>query len=348
MVVAQESLYGRIVEMRRDARRGGHGFVLGQPGSGKTDAMLAQIKAILDNTNDTVVVLAADNDYRGLAERVGGQVFEVGLDSRVCVNPLDMCAKDCLGWDVSFSEKVDFVIGWMESGLRLKMTPRQMSLVERVLQKVYGPFISSVDVMSGERDVRLLPTLTDFYGVLCSCEDADAKLLADCLEIFVHGSIQEFAGKTNAVHKSRMVVYDFSQTMHTLRSAAMMAVLESVWARYVNSRIGSGVFDRIWVVVDDVWYLLKSKTTAEYLSYFVKQCRAYGCIFTGVTMDVSALLDWDDSRAMFSNAEYVHLLKMYSGDKAHLKDFLGLDDGDWEKVDGVGLGCGLVLIDCLR
>ena len=320
-----------LVEKRRMSQRGGHGFVLGCAGSGKTLTVMEQIKAILVNSRDTVVVLDMDGSYRAFADELDGQRIVLDGSSDVFINPFDaggdLMSDTC---DNPIWEKVDFFQFWLDELLGGKLTARQRSLVDRAVRKGYARFLASVDVVTGECDGRLLPTMAELYELFCGCDDADAKILANSLSPFVNGCWTTFSQQTNVRHEKRLVVYDFMCSPPLLHTSSIMAVLEFVKARYVYGRQRQVVGEMLWVVIDDVYYLLRTETGAEFLNGFVRRLRPRGCVFTGVTQCVNILLAWDVSRSMLANVDYVHWLKLAEGDRTMLGELFGRSEEEMQ------------------
>lgn len=343
----------QLVEKRRQAAHGGHGFILGVPGSGKTMAAQQQIRAILENSEDTVVVLDVDGGYRSLAEVMDGQIIALNYDSDVHINPFDMNTS-YWGTEFSLSLKVDFVEAWLEVmlGSGMEFSAEQRSIVDRCIREAYAPYLTNRHVVTGEYDSGLLPTLRDFYRILRGyeghCEEhyrESVKALVLGIEAYILGVHNMFSLPTNVHCDKRFVVFDLSGLGQSIWTSAMMAVLEYVWTHFVIGQYGAHrCAQKVWIFMDEIYYLLQRKGSSYFLSEVIKMGRALGCTVTGVTMDAASLCEGDPGRSILCNCEFLHLLRLPAYDRQKIAELLGLSEldlafiGEWAPA-GQGLVC---------
>lgn len=336
----------KLIERRRGAHAGGHGFVLGWPGSGKTSLVKEQIRFILENSEDTVVVLDTDGSYREFAEVMGGQVIPVEIGTGVHINPLDVDMAYTNPDDNLVVDKFDFIIAMLEEMWGQELTARQKSLVDRCVKKIYAPFCGSVDVVTGGYDYSLLPSLTDLYELLCSVGDEDARLIAETLWPFVNGCCKVFGGKTDVRPDSRLVVFDFMRVSGQLQTVAALAVLEYLCMDFIiGGRKERRPDNRLWVYMDDAYSMLRTESAADYLWTLCKQARAYGCIFTMVTQPAETVFDVESARWMLGSVDYVHLLRLSKVDRMKVGEFWGLSEEETAVIDKAAFWNGLVLME---
>ena len=68
----------------------GNGFILGVSGSGKSFAAKREITEIALSTNDDIIIIDPEAEYRPLVEGLGGEVIEISPNSQHHINPLDL------------------------------------------------------------------------------------------------------------------------------------------------------------------------------------------------------------------------------------------------------------------
>ena len=68
----------------------GNGFVLGVSGSGKSFTAEREITALALSTQDDILIIDPESEYRPLVEGLGGQVVEISATSSNHINAMDM------------------------------------------------------------------------------------------------------------------------------------------------------------------------------------------------------------------------------------------------------------------
>ena len=68
----------------------GNGFILGVSGSGKSFAAKREITEIALSTNDDIIIIDPEAEYRPLVEGLGGEVIEISATSPNHINALGM------------------------------------------------------------------------------------------------------------------------------------------------------------------------------------------------------------------------------------------------------------------
>lgn len=334
-----------LVTRREEQRRGGSGFIVGLPGSGKTLMAQLQILSILRNSQDEIVVIDTDGAYIALAEQMGGQVITYFPAGDVHINPFDIDMSNQEP-DDPVCRKVDFICSWCESAFacRYGLSAYQKSLIDKCVRSIYEPYIKSFNEDTGLYDESLIPTMRDFYDIIRAQSGFEAYALAEHIQIYATGTLAPLSHPTNVVHDNRFVVYDL-RNCNACCTDWQMAILEHIWDSYISaSRLQRGT-NRIWMFIDDVLPLLRTDASAEYLRWFFKRARPFGCIVTGITQFASYLLDEDKGRPILMNCEYLHLLKMSRIDACAMAPLLNLSDSQFKFLLRASPGQALVYID---
>jgi len=171
----------------------GNGFVFGVPGSGKSFFCKFEMGSVFLGSKDEIIVIDPMNEYFDVAERYKGAVVNMSVYTDHCVNPMHMDI-----WDLDLNdskgmvrEKGEFMLGLCEQCMGELLNSRQKSIIDRCIRKLY------LDIAkSGSRHI---PIMSDFYQLLTSQPEVEAKDIALSLELFVNGSLNIFNHQTNVL-----------------------------------------------------------------------------------------------------------------------------------------------------
>lgn len=329
-----------LIMLNRRNSKNGNGFIFGTPGSGKSMSAKQEMMTVLLSSKDDVIVIDPEGEYYPMAEMLGGEVVRIAPGSGVHINPFDIDL-NVDGEDDPITMKSDFIGSICETiiGDRFGLTPGQRSLIDRCVKRVYEPYIESRDPVTGKYDQSKLPTLHDFFNMLKQQNGYDAMQLADGLEIYVTGSQNLFAYPTNVEYSKRFVVYDIKEIGNSMKSLGLLVVLDNIWNRIVAGREQG---KHVWFFIDEIYLLFKVESSAEFLRNLYKRARKYGGIPTGITQNVSDLLENPTARTMISNCEYIQMLNQAPLDRAQLGELLNISPTQMSFITNASPGHGLI------
>lgn len=343
MYYGNNAVSHNLIMMNRRNCKNGNGFIFGTPGSGKSMSAKQEMMTVLLSSPDTVVVIDPEGEYYPMAEMLGdetGEVIRIAAGSDVHINPFDI-DMDADSKDDPMAIKSDFIVSLCETAVagQYGLAPTQRSIIDRCVREVYKPYLSSRNPETGEYDKNKIPTLKDFYSFLRLQGGYDAMQLADSLEIYVTGSLDLFAYRTNVEYHKRFVVFDIKDVGATMKSMALLVVLDNIWNRIVAGR-KEGSYT--WFFIDEIYLLFKTPSSAEFLRNLYKRARKYYGLPTGITQNVSDLLEDDTARTMISNCEYIQMLNQAPLDRGQLAELLNISDSQLEFVTSSDPGQGLI------
>lgn len=333
-----------LLKLDRRARKNGNGFIFGTPGSGKSMGAKQEMLDVLLSSPDTVLVIDPEGEYSPMAEMLGDEVAEViriATGADVHINPFDIDLSADSGGDDPMAIKADFIVSLCEAviGERYGLAPSQRSIIDRCVKKAYEPYLASRDRKTGKYDEACLPTLKDFYAQLRMQSGYEAMQLADSLELFIEGSQNIFAYHTNVEYTKRFVVFDIKELGATLKPMALLVLLDFIWNRMVQGREECRY---TWFYVDEIYLLFKNAASAEFLKNLYKRARKYFGLPTGITQNVTELLENDVARTMISNCEHIQMFNQAPLDRAQLADLLNMSPTQLGFVTNAGPGEGLL------
>lgn len=330
-----------LIMLNRRTSKNGNGMIFGGPGSGKSMSAKQEMMSVLLSSDDVVIVIDPEGEYAPLANLLGGEVIRIAPGSNVHLNPFDIELLATDSADDPITSKSDFLCSMLESivGDRYGLTAGQRSIIDRCVKKAYDPYLNSFDPESGTYDKSKLPTLLSFYFLLRDQDGYEAMQLADGLEIYATGSQNLFAHATNVEYSKRFVVYDIKDIGSSMKALGLLVVLDNIWNRIVAGR-DSG--RNTWFYIDEIYLLFKTASSTEFLRNLYKRARKYGGLPTGITQNVSDLLENDIARTMILNCEFVQMLNQSAYDRAQLGELLKISPTQMDFITNAGPGQGLI------
>lgn len=318
-----------------------NGMVLGSSGAGKSFACKCEMTNVLLNTNDDVIVIDPEREYTAMAEQYGGEVIRISPGSNVHINPCDMdedyAVSEENGNENPVVLKSDFIISLCRTviGGRAGLDPVQTAILDRCCTEMYEEYVTDFDP-------EKIPTLLDFQRILEGQPEREAKSMAIALSMYTKGSLSLFAHKTNVDVDNRFVVYDIKDVGKNIKSMAMLIVLDSVWNRIIkNSKEGR----RTWFYLDEIYLLLGSEESANFLKELFKRARKWGGVPTGITQNVEDLLNNEAGRGMITNCQFLQILSQSAIDAEHLANFLHISPEQLSYIQRSNKGEGLLFMN---
>lgn len=107
-------------------------------------------------------------------------------------------------------------------GGRDGLGPREKSIIDRTLRKVYAKYLQT-------QDKNDMPTLNDFYNLLRNKIIKKLKKLHLHLNFTLPDLYRCFSGQTNINVNNRFVVYDTKDLGKQLKTMGLLIVLDQIW-----------------------------------------------------------------------------------------------------------------------
>ena len=319
-----------------------NGVILGTPGSGKSFSAKREIVNVLLNTMDEVFIIDPEREYSPLADLLGGETVRLAPGARIYLNPLDMDL-DYADDDDPITLKSDFISSLCEIviGGRYGLTPIQKTIIDRCVRLVYQPYLEHMRSLKSNItfDPEFMPTMVDFYELLMAQPEPEAQNIALSLELYVTGSLDTFAYRSNVNTRSRFVVYDIKDIGSGMKEMGLHVCLDTIWNKMIsNKKAGK----RTWLYIDEFYLMAQTESSARFLQQIWKRARKWAGIPTGITQNVEDLLKSGEARAIITNSDFVMMLNQSPLDRAELSKMFNISPAQQGYITNSGPGQGIL------
>lgn len=273
-------------------------------------------------------------DFSKLVKALGGKVIEIHNASDIHFNPFDI--NMAYGGEDDPSPipfKSDFIISLIEVTLGYKngLDPISKSVIDRCVRLVYKDWlVNPID--------ENIPTFKDFFNILNSQPEVEANQLAVGLEIYIEGSLNIFASKTNFEINNRLICFNTQRLGKQLQTMAMTIIQDYCWNLISKNRNDK---KNTWLWNDEVHLSFKNNTTADWLVSSWKRGRKYGLLATGMTQEIQDVLRHLEARALITNSEFVILYRQKSSQIDDLSQVIDLSEEQVNTLLSCDSGTGL-------
>jgi conjugal transfer ATP-binding protein TraC len=304
--------------------------VFAKSGAGKSYAVKLEILRSL-MLGCEVMVLDPENEYKHLAEAVGGSFLNISLNSDSRVNPFDLPAaiEGETSEDILRSAVIN-LLGLMNLMLG-KMNPTEEAIMDRAIWETYA----KKDITPASDFTQLEPpTMQDLVEILSSMVGGES--LAQRLTKYTEGTFSGiFNQQTNINLDNQFVAFSVRDLEETLRPIAIYVTLNFIW-NTVRSKLKKRV-----LVIDEAWWMMQHEDSARFLFGIAKRARKYYLGVTTITQDVSDFLASPYGKPIVTNSSIQLLLKQSPAAIDLIAETFFLTEGEKYLLLESGVGEGI-------
>lgn len=306
-----------LIIFDRFSMENANAVIFAKSGSGKSyAAKLEIIRSLMTGTD--IIIIDPENEYKSLSDAVGGSYFRISLTSLNRINPFDIpiIPEDEAPEEV-FRSHVLNLTGLIKLMLG-EVSAEEDAMLDRAIIEAYGSRDITPATFTG--DAKMTPPLLgDLRTVLRNTEGGEEMAMR--LDKFVSGSYAGFTNApTNVDMKNRLIVFSIRDLEDQLRPIAMYIILNFVW-NLIRAKLKRRV-----LVIDEAWWMMKYRDSAEFLTRLVKRARKYYLGITTITQDVEDFLQSEQGRPIITNSSIQLLLKQAPASIQLLRETFGLTD----------------------
>ncbi|MBM3251012.1 MAG: DUF87 domain-containing protein [Candidatus Nealsonbacteria bacterium] len=280
----------------------GNSCVFATSGSGKSYFCKLEILRYLMLGVDNIII-DPENEYRFLAEAVGGSFLNISLASPDHINPFDLPQprEGEKAEDVLRTSIINLVglIRIMLSGL----SPEEDGIIDRAITETYAAKDITPESDQNKWGKELpFPILSDLEEVLLTMEGTDS--LVKRLQRFTKGVYSQFFNQpSNIDMKDRLIVFGIRDMEDELRPMALYIILRYIWKTITLE------LKKRLLIIDEAWWLMQNEDGASFLFGTVKRARKYWLGVTTITQDVNDFMRSDYGRPIITNSSLTFLMK---------------------------------------
>ena len=291
--------------------------VFAKSGAGKSYAVKLEILRSL-MMGAEVIIIDPENEYKHLAEAVGGTYLSVSLNSESRINPFDLPlpleGED--NADILRSAIIN-LLGLMNLMLG-KLDPTEEALMDKALWQVYAK--KDITEHSDFRSIQP-PVMQDLVEILGGMVGAEG--LAQRLTKFTDGTFSGiFNQPSNVALSNQLVVFSIRDLEDSLRPIAMYVILNHIW-----NTVRSELKKRI-LVLDEAWILMQFEDSARFVFGIAKRARKYYLGLTTITQDVADFMASPYGKPIVTNSSLQLLLKQSPAAIDVIADTFFLTEGE--------------------
>ncbi len=307
--------------------------VFGKSGGGKSYTVKLDIlRSLIFDTQ--VIIIDPEDEYKYLAETVGGSAIKISINSPHHINPLDLPVpkEDESPADVFKSHLLDLT-GLMKLLLG-ELTPEESSILDEALIETYALKDIHPDADFSNTSP---PLLSDLQSVLEGLTGGES--LAIRLRKYTHGTFAGFLNNpTNVSLDNPLLAFSIRDMEEELRPIAMYLILNHVWTqirRTLRKRL---------LIVDEAWWLMKYPAGADFLYNIAKRARKYYLGLTTISQDIPDFMASPQGKAIVTNSSVQILMKQSPAAIEIVKETFNLTDAEKYYLLEARVGFGLFFI----
>ena len=307
--------------------------VFGKSGGGKSYCVKLEIlRSLIFGTQ--VLIIDPEDEYKYLAETVGGTAVKISVTSDQHINPLDLPAlkPDESPADVFKSHILD-----LTGLLRLilgDLTPEESAILDEALIQTYA--IKDITPDSDFSN-KTPPVLSDLQNILEGLTGAES--LAIRLKKYTTGTFAGFLNMpTNVSLDNNLVVFSIRDMEEELRPIAMYSILNHIWTSVRRTQ------KKRLLMVDEAWWLMKYEIGAEFLFNIAKRARKYYLGLTTISQDVPDFLSSPRGKAIITNSSIQVLMKQSPAAIDVVQQTFNLTDAEKYYLLEARVGFGLFFV----
>jgi hypothetical protein len=334
--------------------------VVAPAGAGKSFfCKLLALRQLINGTS--CIVVDPEDEYRPLAEAVGGQIVRLAASSAHRLNPFDLVpspvpspvappftegSSNAPAEEDPLAERVTALLGLLEvmlcgpdaaRGRTGGLDSHERAVLDRALFRTYAAAGITSDLTTHTRPA---PVLKDLATALAEMPGEVASSLASRLARFIDGSLSTglFAGPTNVELDRPFVVFQIRDLAEELRPLAIHLIASWVWTRIRRDRR-----PRL-LIVDEAWSLLRFPEGGAFLAAMARRARKHYLGLVTITQQVSDLGDGGHGESILANAAQVLLLKQKAETIEAATTRFRLTSDERQLLLGADKGEGLLLV----
>ncbi|HUT22250.1 MAG TPA: DUF87 domain-containing protein [Candidatus Bipolaricaulota bacterium] len=321
-----------LIIFDRFSLQNANAVVFATSGSGKSYAIKLEVLRTLMLGTD-VMIIDPEREYKHLSDAVGGTYVNISLASESKINPFDL--PRAIGEMTSAEDIIRGAVITLKGLIRLMLgdlTYQEDSLVDQALLQTYAKKdITPESDLSKQVEAPTMQDLQDIFEGMEGGADLGARL-----KKYTAGTFSGlFNSPTNVDVRNQLIVYSVRDLEDELRPMAIYNIVNYIW-----NTVRSELKRRI-LVIDEAWWLMQRKDSADFIYALVKRCRKYYLGVTTITQDVNDFLVSTQGKAILQNSAIQILLRQSPAAIDLIQETFQLTEGERYLLLEGGVGEGI-------
>jgi hypothetical protein len=321
---------GSLVVFDRFNLENANMLIFAKSGAGKSYAVkLETMRSLMLGVE--VIVVDPENEYKTMAEAIGGSYIPFDFNSAANINPFDLSQVYEEG-ENELGLKILNLHGLIKTMFG-DLSPTDEAVIDRALVLAYKLKGITPDPDTQKNEP---PLLEDLYKVFLGMEEPEAKTLADRLERYVKGSAAGLFDKPSNINlNNTFTVFGIRDLEDEVRPVAMYVILDYIWTHIRRNK------KKRILVIDEAWFLMQHPDSARFLFSLAKRARKYYLGLTTITQDVEDFIATDMGKAIITNSSLQFLMKQSPSSVDKLQEVFYLSAGEKSLLLSSNVGEGL-------
>lgn len=322
-----------------DAMSNKHFFLIGISGSGKSYTTKYLMMQNLFKSDVKVYILDPNGEYKGICNKLGGQIIELSKDSKSTLNIFDMGNQDFGSKMLSLISFFDIIAGGL--------TESQKAVLNKALPRAY----SLKGITKDDPKQITAPTFSDIKNVLekmqaesgGELQDKSIETLISRVSLYSKGGFFDFLDAQGNIDSSNNIVcFDLSKLPNAVRTLLMFGVLD-----YIANEIKKDTKPKL-AIIDEGWSLLKSNEASNYILDFIKTSRKFNTSIGFVTQEIEDLINNATGRSILNTASTKILMRQNPSNLNLISKNLNLNELEESYLLSAPKGNGLLITEANR
>jgi len=306
--------------------------VFAKSGAGKSYTVKLEILRSM-MLGSSAVIIDPEDEYKYLAETVGGAYLRISLNTDNHINPFDLSIEEGMEVEDVIRSTIAGLLGLLKLMLGT-LTPEEESILEQAIRETYAIRDITEDTPLDDLKKRTTPVLSDLYQVLSNMKGVEDITIR--LEKYTKGIFSGFLNnRTNISLDNQLVVFNIRDLEEELRPMAMYMILNYIW-REVRVNVKKRL-----IVVDEAWRMMEHDEAARFLFMVAKRIRKYYGGLTTITQDISDFMSSKYGKPIVSNSSIQMLMKQSQSAIDVIADTFYLTDREKYLLMDCGVGEGI-------
>lgn len=337
----------RLIIGNRKLLMNPHGIIIGHSGSGKSVIIKAtEILQTLLATDDDILILDPQNEFAGIVTDNGGSYFDLTPKSGIYLNGFEVSEEVFYAGHEVKEKFIASQVKYAKSLLAAIMsnivfTQEHSSIAGRCARRMFDNYFAG-------KNFKKQPTLKllrmeigkELEAVKNEYDEKIIRPIYNSLEEYTEGSCDMLAHPSTVKMNNRLIGFGLKNVPEENWEAVMITIMHYTSARMeYNQNLQRATH----FIVDETQVVSKKGTSADQLNTAVATFRKFGGICTMAMQNLTAALENDQLKELFSNCSYKCFLDQGGVDANALAEIQELSQTEFNALASEEVGQGVMV-----